>query len=132
MKWVCHPLFICLLLAFAALAVYWPATNYGFVNYDDGDYFFNNPHVLGGLTLANIKWAFTSNAAMNWHPLTWLSLMLDAQLFGTGATAPHLTNVLLHAASAILLFFLLRRWTGAVLASAALAMLFAIHPLHVE
>jgi protein O-mannosyl-transferase len=127
-----HPFFICLLLFVATLAVYCPVKDYGFVNYDDDDYFFKNPHILGGFTRANIQWAFTSSEAMNWHPLTWLSLMLDAQLFGAGALAPHLTNVLLHAANAILLFLLLRRLTGAGLASAMLAMLFAIHPLHVE
>jgi Flp pilus assembly protein TadD len=127
-----HPALICLLLVLATLAVYWPVGSYGFLNYDDGDYFFGNVHVLGGLSRANIQWAFTSNQAVNWHPLTWLSLMLDAQFFGKGATAPHLTNVLLHAANATLLFLLFRRLTGASGPGALLALLFAIHPLHVE
>ena len=126
------PVVICLLLALAAFAVYSPVRNYGFVDYDDSGYFFENPHVLGGLTMPNIKWAFTSGEDANWHPLTWLSLMLDSTLFGSGAAAPHLTNFLLHAANSILLFLLLLRLTATVWRSAAVAMLFAIHPLHVE
>jgi len=126
------PAFICLLLALATFAVYFPVQNYDFVNYDDSSYFSSNSHVLSGLTRANIQWAFTSGEYANWHPLTWLSLMLDATLFGHGAAAPHLTNVLLHAMNSILVFLLLRQLTGAFLRSAAVAMLFAIHPLHVE
>jgi protein O-mannosyl-transferase len=129
-KWL--PVLVCLSLFVVALAIYYPVKDYGFLNYNDDDYFFENPHVLGGFTWANVQWAFTNGEAMNWHPLTWLSLMLDAQLFGKGASAPHLTNVLLHAANSILLFLLFRRLTRAHLASAALAMLFVIHPLHVE
>lgn len=129
---LCSPGFICLLLALATLAVYFPVRNYGFVNYDDSGYFFSNPRVLTGLTWPNIHWAFTSGQYANWHPLTWLSLMLDATLFGTGAAAPHLTNVLLHTANSILLFLLFLRLTEAIWRSAAVAMLFAIHPLHVE
>ncbi len=126
------PAFICLLLALAAFAVYSPVRNYGFVDYDDSGYFFGNPHVLGGLTGPNIHWAFTSGEDANWHPLTWLSLMLDTTLFGDGAAAPHITNVLLHAANSILLFLLLLHSTSKLWRSAAVAMLFAIHPLHVE
>ncbi|MGH7979441.1 MAG: tetratricopeptide repeat protein, partial [Limisphaerales bacterium] len=129
---LCNPGFICLVLALATLAVYFPVRNYSFVDYDDSGYFFGNPHVLGGLTWPNVQWAFTSGEYANWHPLTWLSLMLDATLFGPGAAAPHLTNVLLHAANSILLFLSFLRMTGAIWRSAALAMLFAIHPLHVE
>ncbi|HXB59011.1 MAG TPA: tetratricopeptide repeat protein [Candidatus Acidoferrales bacterium] len=128
-----HPAAICLLLALATLAIYWPVKNYGFiVNYDDDDYFFNNPHILGGFTWANVQWAFTSGEALNWHPLTWFSLMLDAQLFGKGAEAPHVTNVLFHAGNSILLFILFLRWTSWSWCSAAAALLFAIHPAHVE
>jgi protein O-mannosyl-transferase len=129
---LCNPGFICLLLALATLAIYFPVRNYGFVDYDDSDYFFANPRVLTGLSWPNIQWAFTSAEAANWHPLTWLSLMLDASLFGSGAAAPHLTNVLLHAANSILVFLLFLRLTGAIWRSAALAVLFAVHPLHVE
>ncbi|HXB59010.1 MAG TPA: tetratricopeptide repeat protein [Candidatus Acidoferrales bacterium] len=127
-----HPVAICLLLALATLAVYFPVKNFDFAGYDDSGYFFANDHVLGGLTWANIKWAFTSGEQANWHPLTWLSLMLDAQLFGKGATAPHITNVLLHLGNSILVFVLARRWTAALWRSVAVAMLFAIHPQHVE
>jgi protein O-mannosyl-transferase len=119
-------------LAAVVFAVYFPVFSYGFVDYDDGDYFFNNPHVLGGFSWANIQWAFTTGEAVNWHPLTWLSLMLDAQLFGAGPTTPHVTNVLLHAANSILLFLLLRRLTGSQWRSAVAALFFAVHPLHVE
>lgn len=120
------------MLAFATLAIYLPVRNFGFVNYDDFIYFSGNPHVLGGLTWANIRWAFSTGETGNWHPLTWLSLMLDAQIFGGGATIPHLTNVLLHIANSILVFLLFRQMTGALWRSAILAMMFAVHPLHVE
>ena len=123
---------ICLLLAVAVLAVYLPVRNFGFVDYDDTAYFFENPHVLGGFSTENVKWAFTTGEAANWHPFTWLSLMLDAQLFGSGAFGPHLTNVFLHLVNSILIFVLLRRLTANLWRSAAVAMLFAVHPLHVE
>ncbi|HTR43538.1 MAG TPA: tetratricopeptide repeat protein [Pseudomonadales bacterium] len=127
-----NPIVIYLLLALATLFVYSPVRNYGFLDFDDNEYFFNNPHTLGGLTLANIQWAFTTDDTGNWHPLTWLSLMLDVQLFGQGAVAPHLVNALLHIANVILVFCLFRQMTGALGRSAILALLFAVHPLHVE
>ncbi|HEV2327171.1 MAG TPA: tetratricopeptide repeat protein [Verrucomicrobiae bacterium] len=129
---LCNPAFIGLLLVLATLAVYFPVHKYGFVDFDDSGYFFDNPHVLTGLSWPNIQWAFTSAEDANWHPATWLSLMVDADLFGAGAGGPHLTNVLLHTANSILLFLLFLRMTGAIWRSAAVAMLFAIHPLHVE
>jgi len=103
-----------------------------FVDYDDGGYFFDNAHVLAGLSLENVGWAFRTTHASNWHPITWLSLMLDAQLFGPAPFGPHLSNVLLHAINAVLLFRLLQRLTGAHWRSAFVAGLFALHPLHVE
>jgi Flp pilus assembly protein TadD len=131
-----HPLsnlvLICLLLALAALFVYSPVRNYGFLDFDDNEYFFNNPHILGSFTWANIQWAFTTADTGNWHPLTWLSLMLDAQLFGNGPTAPHVINALFHIANSILVFCLFRQMTGVLGRSAVLALLFAVHPLHVE
>jgi len=127
-----HPVIVCLLLMLATLAVYAPVRNYGFVDFDDNEYFFSNPHVAGGFTRVNIKWAFTTADTGNWHPLTWLSLMLDAQFFGSGAGAPHVTNVLLHAANSVLVFALFLHLTGALWRCAAMAMLFAVHPLHVE
>ena len=126
------PPFLCALLVVAVLAVYFPVHSFGFLDYDDDDYFFKNPHVLTGLTWPNVQWAFTAGSFANWHPVTWLSLMLDVTLFGSGPAAPHVINVLLHAANSVLLFLLFLRMTGAMWRSAAVAMLFAIHPLHVE
>jgi Tfp pilus assembly protein PilF len=127
-----HTAFISLLLVVITLTVYWPVKNCDFVNYDDPDYFTSNPHVLNGLTPTSVTWAFTTSYAANWHPLTWLSLMLDAELFGQGPAGPHLTNLLFHAANTVLLFLLFRCLTGAVWRSAFVAALFALHPLHVE
>jgi tetratricopeptide (TPR) repeat protein len=121
-------------LALLTLAAFWPLCTraYGFVNFDDDDYVANNPHVQAGLTRAGFTWAFTTYTALNWHPLTWLSLQLDAQLHGLDPRGFHLTNLLLHAASTVVLFLALRGMTGAVWRSALVAALFAIHPLHVE
>ena len=129
---VSNPAFLCLLLVTATLAVYWPATRCDFINYDDPDYFTANPHVLSGLNGANVLWAFTTGFASNWHPLTWLSLMLDAQISGKNPFLPHLTNLIFHALDAALLFLLLRKLTGALWRSALVAAMFALHPLHVE
>jgi tetratricopeptide (TPR) repeat protein len=126
------PLFACLLLAAMTLIVFWPVTRCDFINYDDPDYFTSNPHVLTGLALGNVLWAFTTGHASNWHPLTWLSLMLDAELFGKNPFGPHLVNLLFHAANTALLFLLLRKLTVATWRSAFVAALFALHPLHVE
>jgi protein O-mannosyl-transferase len=123
---------VCSLLVAAVFVAFGHAVRYPFVNYDDEQYFSQNPHVLAGFTLQSVRWAFETTYASNWHPLTWLSLMLDAQLFGGGATGPHLTNLVLHAASAVLLFLLLKRLTATVWPCAFVAALFAIHPLRVE
>lgn len=123
---------VCVLLAAAVLAVFSPALRHEFVNYDDDVYFYSNPHVQAGLTWHGAMWAFRTGDANNWHPLTWLSLMLDVDLFGSGPAGPHLTNVILHATNAVLLFLLLLRLTGARWRSAFVAGLFALHPLHVE
>ena len=127
-----RPMLLCLLLVAATLAVYWPVIHYDFLTYDDPDYFTHNGHVLGGLTPNNVVWAFTTGHASNWHPLTWLSLMLDVELFGKGPAWPHLTNLLFHLANTVLLFLLLRQMTAALWRSAMVAALFALHPLHVE
>ncbi|MGA2280237.1 MAG: tetratricopeptide repeat protein [Verrucomicrobiota bacterium] len=127
-----RPAVLCLLLVAVTLVVYWPVTRCDFVNYDDSDYFFSNPHVLAGLSPANLGWAFTTGFGGNWHPLTWLSLMLDASLFGPGPAGPHLTNLLFHLADTALVFLLFRRLTAANWRSAFVAALFALHPLHVE
>ena len=127
------PVILCLLLAMVTLALYWPATSFEFINYDDTDYFVKNSHIQNGLGWNGILWAFGSAEASNWHPLTWLSLMLDVSLFGSGGPAgPHFTNILFHAVNSVLLFWLLRRLTGAHWRSALVAGLFAVHPLNVE
>ena len=127
-----QPRFIAVLLALVTLAIYMPVLHDGFVNYDDEDYVANNRIVKNGLTLAGIRWAFTSFHAANWHPLTWLSHMMDCELFGLNPGAHHFVNVLFHAANAALLFVLLLRLTSALWPSTFVAALFAWHPLHVE
>jgi hypothetical protein len=124
--------FAALLLAGATLAAFSPVLSAGFVIYDDERYVLRNPHVHAGLTWESLRWALTSGYASNWHPLTWLSHMLDWRLFGAAAWGHHLTSLLLHAATAVLLFLLLDRATGATGRSAFAAALFALHPLHVE
>jgi tetratricopeptide (TPR) repeat protein len=123
---------VCILLATSVLLIFGRVHGYEFVNFDDDQYFSANYHVQSGLTWNGVIWAFRTGYATNWHPLTWLSLMLDAQLFGTGPGGPHLTNVLLHAANAVLLFLLLKRLTRILWPSAFVAAVFAVHPLHVE
>ncbi|MEP6709269.1 MAG: tetratricopeptide repeat protein, partial [Verrucomicrobiota bacterium] len=122
----------CVCLALAVLVLYWPLTRYGFVNFDDDKYVASNPPVRAGLTLESVRWAFMAGHASNWHPVTWLSHMLDCQLFGVNAGAMHLVNVLFHTANSLLLFLLLRRATGQEGRSLCAAALFALHPLHVE
>jgi hypothetical protein len=123
---------LCVALVIGTIALYCPLLWHGFINYDDPDYILNNPHVNTGLTWPNIVWALKSSYAANWHPLTWISHMLDCQLFGLNASGHHLVNVFFHTANAALLFNLLRRMTGSVWRSFFVAALFAWHPLHVE
>src|ERR1039457_627525 len=123
---------ICLALALVTTALYWPMTHHNFINFDDDDYITNNSHVKAGLTWAGVIWAFQSGTAANWHPLTWLSHMLDCQLYGLNPGGHHSTNLLFHVANTLLLFLLLRQLTGALWRSAFVAALFAWHPLHVE
>jgi protein O-mannosyl-transferase len=103
-----------------------------FVSFDDPIYITQNGHVRTGLSAANIAWAFTTYHAFNWHPLTWISHQLDVSLFGVEAGRLAAINVLFHALSGVLLFFLMRRMTGRTFPSAAIAALFALHPAHVE
>ncbi len=125
-------LLICLALALLTCGSFGHAVLNGFVNYDDNDYVTANRQVLKGLSAEGVAWAFTTTRAANWHPLTWLSLQLDATLFGPDAWGFHLTNVVLHALNAVLLYLALRRLTGAAWRAAAVAAFFAVHPLHVE
>jgi protein O-mannosyl-transferase len=127
-----RPRVISLLLALITLLVYLPVCHYSFVNYDDGDYVTENHVVQNGLTWEGVEWAFTTGHASNWHPITWLSHMLDCELFGLNPGAHHLDSVLFHAANAVLLFALLFRLTNAPWPGAFVAALFAWHPLHVE
>ena len=126
--------FIWLAIALAAInvAVYAPVRHFGFVGFDDLQYVSDNPRVLRGVTWDGVKWAFSTGYFSNWHPLTWISHMLDVQLYGTNAGGHHITNVLLHIANTLLLFGLLHRMTGRMWRSAFVAGLFAAHPLHVE
>jgi tetratricopeptide (TPR) repeat protein len=127
-----RPRLIALLLALATLLVYLPVVRCGFVNFDDQVYVTENTHVRAGMTWSSIVWAFTSFDGANWHPLTWLSHMLDCTLFGLNPAGPHLVNALIHAVNAGLLFILLLRLTRLAWPSLLVAALFAWHPLHVE
>jgi tetratricopeptide (TPR) repeat protein len=121
-----------LLLAVLTLVVFLPAVGHDFVCFDDGVYVSENPQVLAGLTSPSLRWAFSTLHAGYYQPMTWLSLQGDAQLFGVQPWGFHLGNVLWHAANVVLVFAVFRRLTGAAGRSAAVAGLFAVHPLHVE
>jgi hypothetical protein len=123
---------VCTALAAVTIAAYWPVLYCDFVVYDDNAYVVENHNVRQGLSLDGISWAFSTGRASNWHPLTWLSHMLDCELFGLDAGWHHLTNLLLHTANTVLLLLVLTAMTNAVWASAFVAAAFAIHPLHVE
>jgi tetratricopeptide (TPR) repeat protein len=123
---------ICLGLFLLALWAYLPALQHDFVVLDDENYVRANPHVQQGLTMESVRWAFTTGRQGNWHPVTWLSHMLDCQLFGLNPRGHHLVNVLFHAVNTALVFLLLRIMTGAVGRSLAVALLFGLHPIHVE
>jgi Flp pilus assembly protein TadD len=123
---------VCVFLAAIVWAIFGQTLHYEFVNFDDDDYVYENPEVAQGLTLRGIVWAFTHFRSANWHPLTWISHMVDCQFYGLDPGGHHLTNVLLHTASAILLFLVMRRMTGFPWRSAFVAAVFAVHPLRVE
>ncbi len=125
-------LICCAALVFITMAVYWPVRQFDFTNYDDTDYVTYNPAIQKGLTPAGVEWAFKTGHASNWHPLTWISHMVDCGLYGLKPGGHHLTNLLFHAANAVLLFLVLLQLTGATWRSALVAALFAWHPLHVE
>ena len=125
-------LILCLLLALATLALYNPVTHAPFLNYDDPVYVTGNPQVRAGLTWNTIVWTFRTPKALDWHPLTWLSYALDAQMFGLNPEGYHTTNVLLHTANAVLLFLILESATGFAWRSLAVAALFALAPINVE
>ncbi|MGD0552365.1 MAG: tetratricopeptide repeat protein [Sedimentisphaerales bacterium] len=116
----------------STLLVFWQVRNFDFVHYDDNGYVYENQHVLNGLTPDGIIWAFTTCHLGYWQPLTWLSLMLNCQLFGTNSGWFHLVNVFLHLANTLLLFAVFKKMTSALWPSAFVAAAFALHPMHVE
>jgi len=121
---------VCLLLI--TLIPYWQLQNHGFVSYDDPYYVTQNPQVQAGITSDGFLWAFRGFHAANWHPVTWLSHMMDCQIYGLNPAGHHISSLLLHLANVLLLFLFLRTHTGSVWRSFLVAVLFAVHPLHVE
>ena len=121
-----------LILVAVTLVVYWPVQTFDFVNFDDPIYITRNPAIHNGVTWDGILWSLSTFYAANWHPLTWLSHMVDVSIYQFRAGGHHWTNLQIHLLNTLLLFFVLRRMTGASKCSALVAMLFAIHPLHVE
>ena len=123
---------ICAILVVSTLVVYLQVLYSDFTNFDDEIYVSENQHVNTGLTLEGISWAFTSKDVSYWHPLTWLSHMLDCELFGLKPGMHHLTNLILHMANGLLLFWVFNRMTGSPWRSAFVAFVFALHPLNVD
>jgi tetratricopeptide (TPR) repeat protein len=130
--WMRRPGVLSVALAVATAGLFARVVTCDFINFDDPLYVTANPHVQAGLTRESVAWAFTNNHASNWSPLTWLSLELDATLFGLSPAGYHAVNLVLHVANTVLLFRALYYMTGATIPSACVALLFAIHPLHVE
>jgi Tfp pilus assembly protein PilF len=127
-----YDLYVSLSLLALTLMVYFQVHNFDFVNFDDRETIIGNTHIRDGITLAGLAWAFTSAYAANWFPVTWISHMLDFQMFGLDSGWHHLTNVMIHLASTALLFALLKRMTQRLWESAFVSFVFALHPLHVE
>ena len=125
-------IFHCLIISLLVLIIYWQVQGFKFVYYDDNSYITEKPWVLKGLTWGGVKWAVTATEAGFWHPLTWLSLMVDSELFRLSTGGYHWTNVILHLISSLLFFLFLRAATGREWPSFLVALLFAVHPLHVE
>jgi protein O-mannosyl-transferase len=127
-----RPALLSLLLLAGVVLLYYPVHHHPFINYDDNDYVYGNHHVQGGITPGTIRWSFTTVAAANWHPITWLSHAADCQLFGLDPAGHHDMNVLFHAVNVLLLFWVLYRATGYAGRSFMVAALFALHPVNVE
>ncbi len=123
---------ICVALVLATIIAYEPVRHNDFVGYDDPKYITKNPNVSGGITRQSVIWAFTKSYSANWHPLTWLSHMLDCEIYGLNPLGHHITNVLIHTANSVLLFWVLRKMTGTIWPGAFIAAIFALHPVHVE
>ena len=123
---------ICLFIIFSTLSVYWQIQHHDFINFDDNEYITENIHVQQNITLKSVIWAFTEFHSNNWHPVTWLSHMLDVEILGVNPGRHHLVNLLFHIINSLLLFSVLRKMTGNLWKSGFVAALFALHPLHVE
>src|SRR4051812_23332559 len=123
---------ICLALLLATVAAYWGVWKNDFVDVDDHLYVTKAPIVQMGLSAEGVRWAFTTSVAGNYHPLTWLSHMLDCQLFGLRASGHHAVSLVIHCTNSILVLVAMQRLSGAVWKSAFVAAVFALHPLHVE
>jgi protein O-mannosyl-transferase len=126
------PVVLSLILFMLPLILYYSTLNSMFLNYDDPAYVTANTQVLKGLSWSNIRWALTATVEANWHPLTWISHMVDVQFFGSNASGHHIVNVLLHALNVVLLFWILWKSTTNIVRSAMVAAVFAVHPLNVE
>ena len=126
------PLWMCLFLLIVVLACFWQVRSHEFVNFDDDTYVTANPMVQRGIAKDSVAWAFETTVSGNWHPLTWISHMLDVQLYGLRPGPHHMTSVLIHAVNAMLLFLLIRSMTGLLWPPFLVAVLFALHPMHVE
>jgi protein O-mannosyl-transferase len=123
---------ICILLSLLVLGIYWKVQYHEFINYDDGRYIIENKHVKSGLSKENFIWAFTQVHSANWHPVTWLSHMLDSHFYGLNPNGHHLSSLGFHIANSLLLFLLLCRMTGEIWKSCFVASLFAFHPINIE
>lgn len=119
-------------LVFSTIVLYSAVRTHDFVNYDDDVYVYKNPNVSEGLSWHSVRWALTTNEQANWHPVTWISHMLDCQLFGLDPGPHHLVNVVIHALNVLLLFLLLQKVSGAIGRSSMVAALFALHPFNVQ
>src|SRR5689334_4853079 len=119
-------------LCLLAILIFAQTRQYEFLNYDDNGYVSENAHVLSGVTARNLAWSLTAVECSNWHPMTWLSLLVDGQFFGPNPAGYHLVNVGIHAVNGVLLYALLVVLTGARWPSAFTSALFVVHPLHVE
>lgn len=125
-------LIVYLILIVLTFSVYWQVNQHDFINYDDNRYVTDNLNVQSGITSEGMKWAFTTKDTGLWNPLIWISFMVDYQLFGLQAGGYHLTNLMFHILTSLLLFWIFNRLTGALWKSAFVAAFFALHPLHVE
>lgn len=127
-----YSMILCVVLIGLTVVIFWQTSHHQFISFDDPLYVTNNQHVKEGITWKNMAWAFTTATASNWHPLTWLSHMVDVEIFSLNPRGHHLTSVFIHILSTLLLFLLLDQITGALWRSLFVAALFALHPLHVE